>query len=431
MSSEWQEYRLGDITNWASGGTPSKQNPEYWGGSIPWISASSMKAKVCAHSDERITEEAVRSGARMCDSGTILLLVRGSELHKRIPIGVAKKRVAFNQDVKAITTCSDTLSSDYLYYLLKGSEEFLLNSVEFTGIGAGKLETPFLQNLVFPIPTREEQALITDFMIALDDKIELNRKTNETLEAMAKALFKSWFVDFDPVRAKAEGRSTGLPAEISDLFPDSFEDSELGEIPSGWEIKALDEVAHFLNGLALQKFPPEDGAATLPVIKIAQLKKGDSTGADRCSTAVPSDYVVRDGDVLFSWSGSLAVDIWCGGDGALNQHLFKVTSKTYGKWFFYQWVNHHLPVFQEIAQGKATTMGHIQRHHLSEAKALIPTPSLLVAMDSAFAPLLDRAYGLRKQSKDLATTRDALLPKLISGEIRIPDAEKMLEEVGI
>ena len=167
------------------------------------------------------------------------------------------------------------------------------------------------------------------------------------------------------------------------------------------------------------------------MIKIAQLKKGDSTGADRCSTAVPPDYVVRDGDVLFSWSGSLAVDIWCGGDGALNQHLFKVTSMTYRKWFFYQWVNHHLPDFQEIAQGKATTMGHIQRHHLSEAKVLIPPPSLLAAMDSTFSALLDRAFGLQRQSRDLGSVRDTLLPKLISGEIRIPDAERMLEEVGV
>ena len=287
------------------------------------------------------------------------------------------------------------------------------------------------RSMEITLPFSGQQRAIAHILGTLDDKIELNRKTNETLEAMAKALFKSWFVDFDPVRAKAEGRPTGLPAEISDLFPDSFEDSELGEIPSGWQVNSLDEVAHFLNGLALQKFPSEDGAPTLPVIKIAQLKKGDSIGADRCSAAVPADYVVRDGDVLFSWSGSLAVDIWCGGDGALNQHLFKVTSKSYGKWFFLQWVKHHLPEFQEIAQGKATTMGHIQRHHLSEAKALIPPPSLLAAMDPAFAALLDRAFGLRRQSKDLASIRDALLPKLISGEIRIPDAEKMLEEVGI
>ena len=317
--------------------------------------------------------------------------------------------------------------SRYFFDLLKTCDLGRLRA----GSGQPLLNQGILGSIEIEIPPIEEQRAIAHILGTLDDKIELNRKTNETLEAMAKALFKSWFVDFDPVRAKAEGRSTGLPAEISDLFPDSFEDSELGEIPSGWGVKSLDEVAHFLNGLALQKFPPEDGALTLPVIKIAQLKKGDSIGADRCSTAVPSDYVVRDGDVLFSWSGSLAVDIWCGGDGALNQHLFKVTSKTHDKWFFLHWVKHHLPEFQEIAQGKATTMGHIQRHHLSEAKALIPTPSLLAAMDSAFAPLLDRAYGLRKQSKDLATTRDALLPKLVSGEIRIPDAEKMLEEVGV
>ena len=321
--------------------------------------------------------------------------------------------------------------SRFLYYQFSSPK--IRSWIVDNGIGSSVpgFNLGMLKSIELNIPPLPEQKAIAHILGTLDDKIELNRKSNETLEAMAKALFKSWFVDFDPVKAKAEGRPTGLPAEISDLFPDSFEDSELGEIPSGWEVKALDEIAHFLNGLALQKFPPEDGAATLPVIKIAQLKKGDSTGADRCSTAVPSDYVVRDGDVLFSWSGSLAVDIWCGGDGALNQHLFKVTSKTYGKWFFYQWVNHHLPDFQEIAQGKATTMGHIQRHHLSEAKVLIPPPSLLAAMDSAFTALLDRAFGLRRQSKDLGSIRDALLPKLISGEIRIPDAEKNLEEVGV
>ncbi len=329
-------------------------------------------------------------------------------------------------------TDTNLLTPKYLRWVTRGREWW--NEVDrYINVGAvfESLRCADIPEFAIPVPSIPEQQAIAHILGTLDDKIELNRKTNETLEAMAKALFKSWFVDFDPVRAKAEGRPTGLPAVISDLFPVSFEGSELGEIPSGWEVKELDEVAHFLNGLALQKFPPEDGAATLPVIKIAQLKKGDSIGADRCSTAVPSDYVVRDGDVLFSWSGSLAVDIWCGGDGALNQHLFKVTSKTYGKWFFLQWVKHHLPEFQEIAQGKATTMGHIQRHHLSEAKALIPTPSLLAAMDSVFSPLLDRAFGLRKQSKHLAITRDAFLPKLISGEIRIPDAENMLEEVGI
>ena len=158
---------------------------------------------------------------------------------------------------------------------------------------------------------------------------------NATLEAMARALFQSWFVDFDPVRAKLDGRQpTGLDPATAALFPNEFKDSELGPIPKGWELKSLDQIANYLNGLALQKFPPNDGA-TLPVIKIAQLRQGSSEGADRCNTSLPPEYIVRDGDVLFSWSGSLEVELWCGADGALNQHLFKVTSNEFSKWFYY------------------------------------------------------------------------------------------------
>ena len=379
----------------------------------------------------RVSDETIARLPRFLLKQNDIVFGRKGSTHRNALIKEGEEGYFLGSDGIRLRVKSDCLCPKYLSYQLRSAKAVSWLKVNSEGTTMPSLNQDILSRFPITLLPLPEQKAIAHILGTLDDKIELNRKTNETLEAMAKALFKSWFVDFDPVRAKAEGRSTGLPAEISDLFPDSFEDSELGEIPSGWEVKALDEIAHFLNGLALQKFPPEDGAATLPVIKIAQLKKGDSTGADRCSTAVPSDYVVRDGDMLFSWSGSLAVDIWCGGDGALNQHLFKVTSKTYGKWFFYQWVKHHLPEFQEIAQGKATTMGHIQRHHLSEAMALIPKPSLLAAMDSAFAPLLDRAFGLRKQSNDLATTRDALLPKLISGELRIPDAEKMLEEVGV
>ena len=329
-------------------------------------------------------------------------------------------------------TNTDRLTPKYLRWAARGREWW--NEVDkYINVGAvfESLRCADIPEFAIPVPSIAEQEAIAHTLDTLDDKIELNRKTNETLEAVAKALFKSWFVDFDPVRAKAEGRPTGLPAELSDLFPDSFEDSELVEIPSGWEIKGLDEVADFLNGLALQKYPPEEGIPTLPVIKIAQLKKGDSAGADQCSSSLPGEYVVRDGDVLFSWSGSLAVDIWCGGKGALNQHLFKVTSKSYSKWFFYHWVKHHLPDFQEIAKSKATTMGHIQRHHLSAAKAVIPSPSLRSAVDSAFEPLLKRSFELRCQSRELSAIRDALLPRLISGELRIPDAEKLLAEAGV
>ena len=157
-------------------------------------------------------------------------------------------------------------------------------------------------------------------------------------------------------------------------------DAELGEIPEEWEVKPLDQIATFLNGLALQKYPPTDGP-TLPVIKIAQLRAGHTNGADLANADLPPGYIVHDGDVLFSWSGSLELDVWTGGDGALNQHLFKVTSESLSKWFYYWWVHQHLGEFREIAADKATTMGHIQRRHLREALTVIPNQSLLECMD--------------------------------------------------
>jgi type I restriction enzyme S subunit len=283
-----------------------------------------------------------------------------------------------------------------------------------------------------PLP---EQRAIASVLGSLDDKIELNRRMNATLEAMARALFQSWFVDFDPVRRNADrdpnqpstrpgghpsptGRRDGDEGLVGHdkLFPDSFQDSELGRIPKGWEIRSLDKAAHYLNGLALQKYPTGDGP-TLPVIKIAQLRKGDSIGSDRCNTDLPPNYIVQDGDVLFSWSGSLEVELWCGGPGALNQHLFKVTSPEFPKWFYYLWTLHHLDDFRLIAADKATTMGHIQRGHLTAAKVLIPPRPLLDAMTRDLSPLIDQLIANRIQSRTLATLRETLLPKLLSGEI--------------
>ncbi len=285
---------------------------------------------------------------------------------------------------------------------------------------------PLIDMPGFPIELPDdiaEQRAIAHILGTLDDKIELNRRMNETLEAMARALFKSWFVDFDPVRAKAEGRDPGLPQPLADLFPDSFEDSELGEIPTGWAVRSLDEIAGFLNGLALQKYPPKDGRS-LPVIKIAQLRTGDTTGADAANADLEPDYVVQDGDVLFSWSGSLECVLWTGGRGALNQHLFKVASAEFPKWFYYLWIHQHLADFRHIAAGKATTMGHIQRHHLSDAKVVVPGPDTLQAASDALSPLVQRVITTRIDSRTLAALRDTLLPKLISGELRVKDAER-------
>jgi len=285
------------------------------------------------------------------------------------------------------------------------------------------LNGKIMDAIPFLLPPLPEQQAITRILGALDDKIELNRRMNHTLEEMARALFKSWFVDFDPVTAKAEGRVPfGMNAETASLFPAEFEetgDEYFSETPKGWILKNLDDVADYENGLALQKFRPE-GIESLPAIKIRELRQGFADeSSDRVSPNIKASCILEDGDVVFSWSGSLMIDLWCGGKGALNQHLFKVTSEKYPKWFYYFWTEHHLVDFQDIAEGKATTMGHIQRHHITSAKVVVPSDAVLEKADKVFQPLLNSIIKNRIQIKTLATIRDALLPKLMSGEVRV------------
>ncbi len=250
---------------------------------------------------------------------------------------------------------------------------------------------------------------------------------NETLEAMARAIFKDWFVDFGPVRAKMEGRAPYLAPELWELFPDALD----GEgKPAGWVRLPLDKIANFLNGLALQKFPALGPDDSLPVIKIAELRAGITPRSSRASYDVPDKYVVRDGDFLFSWSGSLLAKFWTEGEGALNQHLFKVTSERFPSWFVSQWVLHHLEEFQAIAASKTTTMGHIQRRHLKEATTTCPSDGVLSLLGPSIGPLIEHTIKNKLESRKLAETRDLLLPKLMSGEIRLRDAEEAVEDVA-
>ena len=273
-------------------------------------------------------------------------------------------------------------------------------------------------SLPVQVPPLEEQRAIARVLGALDDRLELNRRMSETLEEMARALFRSWFVDFDPVRAKAEGRPSGLPPDLDALFPVSFEASELGEIPAGWEVRSLDEIATFTNGLALQRFPPE-GDEWLPVIKIAEMKRGYTEKTGKASTSIDQRCIVDDGDLLFSWSGSLEMVLWTHGRGALNQHLFKVTSDEYPRWFYLGWTREHLDEFRAIAAGKATTMGHIQRHHLTDAKVVVPPPGVVAAGDTTLAGLVEQRVRHATGARALATLRDTLLPRLVAGELRV------------
>ncbi len=335
------------------------------------------------------------------------------------------------QDMVAVRANQRKVDQQYLFAALRSPQV----QISIANMHVGTLIPHFkkgdFQRLLIPVPCDASiQKAIGHIYLSFSEKIELNRQMNRTLEKMAQAIFKSWFIDFDPVRAKADGRDPGLPKEIADLFPDSFKDSELGPIPKGWKVKALDKIAEYFNGLACQKYPAVSGESSLPVIKIRELRQGISSKTDRATPNVPEKFLVSNGDVLFSWSGSLLVDVWTGGPGVLNQHVFKVTSNAFPKWFYFLWTTHHLKEFQKIAADKATTMGHIKRHHLSDAKVVVPPQAIMDAANGQMKPLFESQLDNSRQALQLERTRDTLLPKLISGKLHIPDAEKLVEDLN-
>jgi len=333
---------------------------------------------------------------------------------------------------------ANAVDSAYLFWKLQAeyhSGAIFPYHIQHTGVARfqyTQFATAHFLDIPDDIKVQRDTAKI---LTTLDDKIELNRRMNETLEAMAQAIFRDWFVDFGPVRRKLAGITDpvaimgGLTpdpahaAELAALFPDRLGEDEL---PEGWSVRPLDHIADFLNGLALQKYPARPGESSLPVIKIAELRSGISDKSNRASPDLPERYVIRDGDFLFSWSGSLTAKVWTGGAGALNQHLFKVTSDKYPQWFYAHWVHHYMPEFQSIAAAKATTMGHIQRVHLSSALTVCPSDALLSEMSQVMVPLWQRAIQNELENHTLAETRDYLLPRLMSGEVRVGDVAQEL-----
>jgi type I restriction enzyme, S subunit len=302
----------------------------------------------------------------------------------------------------------------------RGRHELLKNASQVGTPGIGQ-PLASLRACEIPAPPIDEQRAIAGVLGALDAKIEHNQRTAQSLERLAQAIFRAWFVDFEPVKAKIAG-ATSFPSMSQpafDALPTRLVDSDIGPMPEGWEVKSLSTVATFLNGLALQKYPPRGDGTDLRVIKIAELRKGSTTGADWANADVPAQYVVDDRDLLFSWSGTLEAEFWFGGRGALNQHLFKVTSSYFPSWFFLLWIQQHLPWFRTIASSKATTMGHIKREHLQEAKVVVPLAAIIREGDSAIGSLYALHAVVQIESRKLAAMRDLLLPKLLSGEVRV------------
>lgn len=314
----------------------------------------------------------------------------------------------------------------FTYYLLKTLGLDTMN----TDSAVPGLNRENAHKLEILVPPLSSQKMIGLFARAYDQQVETLRRQNTTLEGIAQRLFRSWFVNFDPVHAKAAGKEPeAMSAELAALFPSEFEDSEMGPIPKGWAVESLDRSITYLNGLALQKFPPLEGEAVLPVLKIAQLRAGRTDAGSLANRKMRPEYVVMDGDIVFSWSGSLEIRIWTGGDAALNQHLFKVFSQVHPEWFCYQSTLKHLPHFRQIAASKATTMGHIQRHHLTEAKIPVAPEAVMQRFSAVFGPMQALIVQNGKLIKELEELRDHLLPRLISGKLSLESAERAVSSV--
>ena len=243
------------------------------------------------------------------------------------------------------------------------------------------------------LPDKDTQIRIVSILSSIEQKIDKNNEINNNLEQQAQAIFSNEFLTLEA-------------------------------LPDGWKQASLIDIADYLNGLAMQKYRPTADETGIPVLKIKELRQGCcDDNSELCSPNIKSEYIIHDGDVIFSWSGSLLVDFWCGGICGLNQHLFKVTSNKYDKWFYYAWTKHHLDRFIAVAADKATTMGHIKRDELSKAEVLIPNEADYKRIGALLQPIYDLIIANRIENKKLAETRNTLLPKLMSGEIDISEVD--------
>lgn len=311
------------------------------------------------------------------------------------------------------------VSKHWLYYVLRTREyrDWVVGSA--SGSTVKHTSPTRICEFVANMPPRHLQDAIAGVLDPLEAAAASLRAEVELLDSISRALFRSWFVTFGPVHSKQQGDlPSGLSPEILELFPSSTQSEPGGEeLPSGWAFESLDKHIAYLNGLALQKYPTIDGEPTLPVLKIGQLKAGRTDPAILANRRMKPDYIVKDGDIIFSWSGSLEVRVWTGGEAALNQHLFKVSSATRPAWFCYEATRLHLDSFRATAADKATTMGHIQRHHLTAAKVAVPPDHVLEKFSKVFEPLFRLMVTDGQTIRELEALRDHLLPRLLDGRL--------------
>lgn len=387
--SEWKEYKLGDLANIQTGPFGSQLHAsDYIPIGIPSIMPTNIGTRLNLNTENvaNISEyDANRLAKYRVRQGDIVYSRRG-DVEKCAFITKNEAGWLCGTGCLIVRINSELLNPKFCAYYLSTDEMKAWISSNAVGTTMPNLNTSILQKLPLSCPSYTQQTAIASLLSSLDDKIDLLHRQNATLEKMAETLFRQWFVE----EAKEE-----------------------------WETMPLSKMANFLNGLACQKFPPKNEVDKLPVLKIKELSSGITENSDWASTDIKPEYIVKNSDIIFAWSASLMVKIWNGQDCILNQHLFKVTSEYYPKWFYYLWCKHHLAEFISIAASHATTMGHIKRGDLDEAIVLIPSVEELDAMTQQVEPLIEKVITNTTQIRTLTALRDTLLPKLMSGEVRV------------
>ncbi|MDW3714566.1 restriction endonuclease subunit S [Pseudomonas sp. 2023EL-01195] len=426
---------LGSFVTLVSGNTPSKSNSNYWGGDIPWISAKDMGDFWISDSEDHLTPDGASVASRLVPPGSVLLLTRGMTLHKRVPICRTAKPATFNQDVKAVLP-RPGVSSRFVPYLLVGNHDRLHAKVDSAGHGTGRLNTEAVLSFPVWVPDLKEQERIADVGESLDDRITLLRETNATLEAIAQALFKSWFVDFDPVRAKAEGRQPeGMDPTTAALFPDSFEESELGLVPKGWTVMPIGEAVECVGGgtpdtkneayWQPEEFSwssPKDLSGQQSPVLLSTERKLSAQGLAKVSSGLlPSGTLLMSSRAPIGYLAIAQIEL------AVNQgYIAMLPGGRLPVLYLLFWCRMNMEVIKGRANG--STFMEISKKAFRPIPALVPSAEVLAAFEQVVGPLFERLVANERQAQTLTQLRDTLLPRLISGQLRLPEAEQAVEE---
>ena len=426
--TDWRIRTVEDVcVRVTSGGTPSRSRHDFYlDGVWPWVKTQELQDTWIDQTDERITEEAVaNSSAKVLPANTILLAMYGATVGQ---LGILRRPMTCNQACCAMVVAPDRADFRFVFYQLRHSRSQLKSLA--TGAAQQNLSGALIRSLRLPFPPLPEQRAIASVLGALDDKIDLNRRMCQTLEEMARALFKSWFVDFDPVLAKMEGRDPGLPKEVAELFPSRLVDSELGPIPEGWRVAALGEIAAPHRDLAQSNELDE----RTNYIGLEHMPRRSITLADwSTSEAVESSkFRFASGDILFGKLrpyfhkvGIAPTDGVCSTDIVVARPLEPETfGLTIGVMSSDAFVAH------TDRSSAGTRMPRTNWADMSAFRIVTPNRDVAEVHTRAVKSMVDRIVLCIHETRTLAALRDTLLPKLISGELRVPASLGSIQEVA-